>query len=212
MITNNANTEILFIITFSLDDDRKLDIFENFDKSFVDFIERFSNDFNLNRLWDDISKKYAEEMYPKISYIENLLRKIIYYFMGKNVGNDWTEKCLPVTVEDSIQNVRGKNASVSKEDILYYADFVKLKDLLFERYPNKRIIQEKFIEDFKVNVFEPNSIIQDYEYKSNWDRYFQPIVNKENLEENLKKLYFYRCLVAHNRLIREEEKKKKQKN
>ena len=71
--------EIMFVISFSVDDEIQVEEFEGFDKSFIDFMIKFNNDFSLNILWDDISKKYAEEMYPKIFYIENLLRKNVQH-------------------------------------------------------------------------------------------------------------------------------------
>ena len=57
-----------------------------------------------------------------------------------------------------------------------------------------------------INIDFPNELINKYEFKSNWDRYFEPVVNKEDLENNLNELYNYRNLVAHNRLIREKDR------
>ena len=199
--------EIMFIVCFSLEDESQLEEFEKFDKSFSEFIAKFNNDFSLNTIWDDISKKYAEELYPKIFYIENLLRKIIYYFMGKNVGNTWTKKCFPKDVENSIKDVKNKNQAETDENILYYADFIQLSYLLFIKYPNALISQDKFIEKLKDKKYNIYEMVSEYEYKSNWDRYFEPVVRKKNLEDNLKKLYYYRNLVAHNRKIRQTDKK-----
>ena len=205
-VLNSNNEEIIFIICFLIDDEKKLEDFEKFDKSFIDFVKRFNDNVHLNRLWDDISKKYAEEMYPKIFYIENLLRKIIYYFMGKNVGNNWTVECFPRDVESSIRNVKNKNKSENNENILYYADFIQLSFFLFNKYPKEEISQNSIIEKLREKDSNINELINKYEFKSNWDRYFEPVVNKEDLENNLNELYNYRNLVAHNRLIREKDR------
>ncbi len=197
--------EIMLVIVFSVEDEDKIEEFEKFDKSFLDFVSRF-NDFSLNILWDDISRKYAECMYPQIFFIENLLRKIIYYFMGKNVGNNWTRKCFPELVDNSIKKVKDKNHIETDENILYYADFIQLNFLLFKKYSNETISQSELIEKLKDEKCDIKELISKYEDKSNWDRYFQPIVNKENLEKNLNKLYCYRNLVAHNRKIRKNDK------
>ena len=197
--------EIMFIIVFSLDDENLIEEFEKFDKAFLDFVSKF-NDFSFNILWDDISRKYAEDMYPRIFLIENLLRKIIYYFMGKNVGNNWTRKCFPEIVDTSIKKVKDKNHINSDENILYYADFIQLNYLLFGKYSNETISQNELIEKLKDEKCNIEELISKYEYKSNWDRYFQPVVNKENLENNLNKLYCYRNLVAHNRKFRKNDK------
>ena len=197
--------EIIFIINFSIEDENRIEEFEKFDKSFLDFLSKFE-DLSVNVLWDDISRKYADTMYPKIAYIESLLRKIIYYFMGKNVGKNWTKKCFPKEVEDSIKSVKDKNQIETDENILYYADFIQLNFLLFVKYSNEVVSQSELIEKLKDENFDKKELISKYEYKSNWDRYFEPIVNKENLENNLKKLYCYRNLVAHNRKIRKRDK------
>ena len=197
--------DIIFIINFEIDDIKHLNDFEKFDKSFLDFMKKFNNDFSLNILWDDISKYYAENIYPKIFCIEILLRKLIYYFMGKNVGINWTKECFPKDVEKSIKDVKDKNKTETDENILYYADFIQLKNFLFIRYPNKFIEQDKFIEKLKMDDYNKDTIIKDFEYKSNWDRYFESIIDKGELEENLGELYKYRSLVAHNRKIRLNE-------
>ena len=197
--------EIMFVIGFSLKNETSIEEFEKFDKSFVDFVSKF-DDFSLNILWDDISRKYAEDIYPQIFYIENLLRKIIYYFMGKNVGNNWTVKCFPEKVDTSIKQVQQKNDVKTDENILYYADFIQLNFLLFEKYSNEEIPQNLLIEKLKDEKCNIKELISKYEYKSNWDRYFQPVVNKGNLENSLAKLYCYRNLVAHNRKIRKNDK------
>lgn len=205
------NKEIMFIVNFSIEDENQIEEFEKFDKSFLDFLSKF-NDFSVNILWDDISKYYAEKMYPKIAYIENLLRKIIYYFMGKNVGNNWTKKCFPKEVENSIKSVKYKNKIKNDENVLYYADFIQLNLLLFLDYPDETISQKELINNLnEVEVNDICNILKKYKYKSNWDRYFQPIINKENLETNLTELYYYRNLVAHNRKIRMEDKNKTEK-
>ncbi len=197
--------EIMLVITFLVEDEAKIEELEKFDKSFLDFLSKF-NDFSLNILWDDISIKYAESMYSQISYIENLLRKIIYYFMGKNVGNNWTRKCFPELVDNSIKKVKDKNHIETDENILYYADFIQLNFLLFVKYSNETISQSELIEKLKDEKCDIEELISKYEGKSNWDRYFQPVVNKENLENDLNKLYYYRNLVAHNRKIRKHDK------
>lgn len=199
--------EIMYIIKFSLEDESQIEEFEKFDKSFLDFISKF-DDLSINVLWDDISRKYADIMYPKIAYIENLLRKIIYYFMGKNVGKNWTKKCFPKDVENSIKSVKDKNQIETDENILYYADFIQLNFLLFVKYSNEVISQNELVEKLKCENCDKKELISKYEYKSNWDRYFEPVVNKESLEENFGKVYGYRNLVAHNRKIRKKDKDK----
>lgn len=126
--------------------------------------------------------------------------------MGKNVGNNWTRKCFPKLVDNSIKKVKDKNHIETDENILYYADFIQLVFLLFLKYSNETISQSELIEKLKDEMFDIKELINKYEEKSNWDRYFQPLVNKENLENNLNKLYWYRNLVAHNRKIRKNDK------
>lgn len=202
------NQEIMFVIKLSIDNETDLDIFEKFDKSFLDFMSKFNDNFSLNVLWDDISKEYALKIYPKIFYIESTLRKIIYFFMSKNVGKDWIKKCFPKDVENSINTVKSKNHSENDENILYYADFIQLSYLLFLKYPTEVVSQNDLIQKLKIKDCNTNELINKYEFKSNWDRYFEPIINKCDLEDDLNNFYNYRNLVAHNRKIRNNEKKK----
>ena len=101
--------------------------------------------------------------------------------MGKNVGNTWTKKCFPKDVENSIKDVKNKNQAETDKNILYYADFIQLSYLLFIKYPNALISQDKFIEKLKDKKYNIYEMVSEYEYKSNWDRYFEPVVRKKIL-------------------------------
>lgn len=45
--------------------------------------------FSINMIWDDVSIYYGKQLYPLITELESEIRKVIYYFMIKAVGNNW---------------------------------------------------------------------------------------------------------------------------
>lgn len=147
-------------------------------------------------VWDDLSLYYGSQAYPLIFNIENMMRQVITKFMLTNVGLGWTKDRLPTDVQQSV-NINNKD-----NNYLYNVDFIQLKNFLFsENYPSHK---ESLIKKFKaakdlseLNIEEIRALIPE----SNWDKYFEPIVDCE--AEYLKKrwdlLYELRCKVAHNK-------------
>nr|WP_262908843.1 HEPN domain-containing protein [Chryseobacterium turcicum] len=154
----------------------------------------------VNIIWDDISNYYSTKAYPEINKIENLLRKLITYFMISNFGQEWTEESIPLEVKNSIKNNRDKN------NFLHNTDFIQLADYLFKPYSSKNV--EILLRDIKKDSFnEDKKYLEQFVSKSNWERYFNNYVNCEDgfLLKNWTKLYELRCLVAHNSFINKNE-------
>lgn len=163
--------------------------------------------FQINTIWDDVSMYYGRKLYPMMTEIESLLREIIYLFMIKNVGSKWLKEQSPKEVKDAIQKTLSKNqitASYPDTDALIYADFITLGYFFFSKYPLKSDYQ-RMIQDLKKkeNYTEEklNEIIEQYESKSNWERYFADKITIEGLSEKWGKLYEYRNKVAHTKKI-----------
>ena len=49
-------------------------------------------------LWDDVSFYYSQKSYPLIHKAENLMRKLITYFMLTNIGKEWVVQTSPGVV------------------------------------------------------------------------------------------------------------------
>tara|TARA_R110002096_G_scaffold159815_1_gene325767 strand:+ start:1207 stop:2403 length:1197 start_codon:yes stop_codon:yes gene_type:complete len=147
-------------------------------------------------VWDDLSLYYSSQAYPLIFNIENLMRQVITKFMLTNIGLGWTKDRLPTDVQKSV------NTDNKDTNYLYNVDFIQLKNFLFsENYPSHK---ESLIKKFKaakdlsdLNIDEIRALIPE----SNWDKYFEPIVDcdAEYLKKRWGLLYELRCKVAHNK-------------
>lgn len=156
----------------------------------------------INVIWDDISTYYSKKAYPKINKIENLLRKLIAFFMVSKLGLDWSEESIPKEVKNNIRNKR------STENFLHNTDFIQLAEILFKPYAKENL-------DNLLGEIKKNKDLKDKEYeyfeqfipRSNWERYFSSFVDCEDkyLSKKWDKLYELRCLIAHNSFISKTE-------
>ncbi len=151
-------------------------------------------------LWDDVSLYYSYKAYPLIHKLENLMRKLITYFMLTNVGKEWVAETSPTVVREAIDKSKRKQYL----DVLHQIDFSHLGDFLFKAYQtrdvsklyetldNARKLEDLNLDDLKIFVA-----------KSNWERYFSKVVacSDEYLNKRWKQLYDLRCMVAHNALV-----------
>ncbi len=155
-------------------------------------------------LWDDVSLYYSEKSYPLIHRVENLMRKLITYFMLTNIGKEWVTQTSPSVVMDAIDKSKRKQYL----DILHQIDFIHLGDFLFKPYQVKdtkelylMISQAQSLDDLQLDE------LKSFEAKSNWEKYFSKIVDctDEYLDKRWKELYDLRCSVAHNALLNKDE-------
>lgn len=164
--------------------------------------------FCICTIWDDVSIYYAEALYAPIEQLENQLRKIIYLFMINNVGSTWIEQNIPDQVRESIDNTKKKCATTYDDNILYYADFIVLGRFFFTKYPLNNDYQKligKLKKEENQTKEKLNELIEQFDSKSNWERYFADKINIENLESKWQTLYGYRNNVAHSKCIRKKD-------
>lgn len=159
--------------------------------------------FHINVIWDDVSIYYGKKLYSEIVFAENCLRKIIYFFMLKTVGSEWLQKNTPKEVRESIDKTMEKNNLRQRDtDYLYYADFITLSAFFFSKYPLNSNYQQ-LIEKLKLaeNREEDklNKLLETYEAKSNWERYFSTQIYVEDLADKWNCLYGFRNQVAHSK-------------
>lgn len=206
----DAINEILFFLSIEgvndEDEEQQLKALEEADHLIRRIVEQYKI-FYINTIWDDISIYYGEKLYPKIVHIENLLRKIIYIFMIKNLGSEWVEQAIPREVKDSINKTKEKNGDKLHNlltDCLYSADFIQLGNFFFLKYARQQDCQKmlRSLKSFDEYTKEKiDELIEPYESKSNWDRYFSEAINVNKLEEKWEELYGYRNQVAHSKKI-----------
>lgn len=184
------------------DDEVELDQYAKLLRAIREKIRRSNG--QIETLWDDISCHYSSRAYPLIHQVENLMRKLITYFMLTNVGTGWVTEASP----DAFQQAIDKSKRKDYFDVLHQTDFSDLGNFLFKRYQPKdasklydeidkaQKLDDLKLEDLKLRV-----------PKSNWERYFSKVVqcSDEYLSKKWEQLYDLRCKVAHNALLNKAE-------
>lgn len=191
---NDDKSHIYFNVILKCKDEGELEWFSSLLKSIRRSLALITKSTYV--VWDDLSLYYSTQAYPLIFNIENLMRQVITKFMLTNIGLGWIKDRLPTDVQQSV-NTNNKDANY-----LYNVDFIQLKNFLFsENYPNHK---ESLVKKFKaakdlseLNIEEIRALIPE----SNWDKYFEPIVDceAEYLKKRWDMLYELRCKVAHNK-------------
>ncbi|MDW6093081.1 HEPN domain-containing protein [Vibrio rhizosphaerae] len=148
----------------------------------------------LTPVFDGISAYYAEKAYPIVHNIENLMRKLYTKFTLIQLGPKWI---------DSIHTDVGGKQKLPKNghNPLYDFDFITINDLLFKDYPSKQI-DSMVLNKIKQGELKPKDI-EKYIPTSNWERYFNDLVECESeyLEKRWRNLYELRNKIAHNKLF-----------
>lgn len=190
----DSDNQRFYHLKFVCKDLTKVDEFTQFLKVINEILNKATKK-QPQKLWDDVSKFYSLKMYPIIHDIENLMRKLITKFMLTNIGLGWEKEVIPDEVKKS---GRTKPAN---SNYLYEVDFIQLSKFLFLEYETvsfkmlfKKLRASKELSELNIDE------LKEFIPKSNWERYFSPIVNCENgyLESRWEKLYAHRCKVAHN--------------
>ncbi|ELC8419651.1 hypothetical protein DMN31_04395 [Clostridium perfringens] len=186
----------IFDISFSInnDDIDKINIFEKFLRCIKEILNKISPG-EIQVLWDDISLYYSKKAYPIINDIETLMRKLLTKFMTIKVGENWDKENIP---EKVAQSIKSKDSNKCSYGYFYNANFIDLSYFLFNGYRNKNT-------DNLIKAIDCSEgyEIEDYIKKSNWERYFNTVVECEEkeLRKKWEKLYELRCKVAHNNLF-----------
>lgn len=153
----------------------------------------------IETLWDDVSLYFSHKAYPYIHRIENLMRKLITYFMITTVGKEWVTTASPEAIRKQINNKQKQYI-----DALFQVDFIHLGDFLFKAYATRNINELFNLIDEQEELTEISTDdILEFKAQSNWDRYFSDFVECEAayLKKRWSQLYELRCEVAHNKLF-----------
>ncbi|MCK8495902.1 HEPN domain-containing protein [Spirosoma sp. RP8] len=192
-----------FHVTFDLSNEKKIELFTTFLRSFRKAVEKLHDKVMISALRDEISVHYITEAYPLINSIENLMRYVILKFMLINVGMEWTKVAMPSGLRDKFDNKSTRNNSENKlENYLYNADFSQLSEFLFSSYREMEISQLDNILNSKDSTsLTIDEIKKKILPKSNWDRYFSELINynSKKLAEQWEQLNLLRIKVAHNK-------------
>ncbi len=153
-------------------------------------------------LWDDVGIYYAEQAFPQITKIENLMRKLITKFMLVSVGMDFFNN-IPMDI-----NLR-KDADADS-GFLHNVDFIDLSKYLFTaRSLNKQEELMRIIDSLNDNILPSEVNLLNYKRDSYWNRYFKEIVGTgveaDSIKNDWDELYKLRCRVAHSKFLKKDE-------
>jgi hypothetical protein len=155
-------------------------------------------------LWDDLSLYYSSKSYPLINKAENLMRKLITYFMLTNVGKEWVVEASPTVIQEAIVKSKRKEYV----DVLHKIDFIQLGHFLFKSYQTRNVseLYEKIDNAQTLDELDLSDL-KDFKARSNWDRYFSKVVDctNEYLNKGWSDLYDLRCKVAHNAIVNKSD-------
>lgn len=197
------NVQRYFHLKFVCEDKRNLENFKSMLRSVRTLLAKASSK-PPEVLWDDVSSELSGRAYPIVHELENLMRKLITKFMFIKIGVSWTKDAVPKEVSESIKLKK----EVASHNYLYEVDFIQLSNFLFKEYStaNSRKLVEKLGVAKKIEELDLVEL-QELVPRSNWERYFSPIVSCkiEYLQPRWERLYVLRCMVAHNNLMSDSD-------
>jgi ribosomal protein S24E len=195
---------VVYTITFSSDsDDEPAKLLKMFRQVICNIKDENQKNVAILELRNDFAKSRSEKLYSNIYTLENSIRKLISKFMLETLGMKWYE----ATPQDVKNTVKGEYKW--NNDCLYHLDFIQLSYFLTIPYADKsgNVIDElkKYIA--KDITEEEKKELRLFIPKNNWDRYFNALVDcdSDKFKSNWEKLYEYRCDIAHNRIIPQNE-------
>lgn len=201
--TKNSEGVVYSIIFSSDSDEEPTKLLKMFRQVICNIKDENQKHVAILELRNDFAKSRSEKLYSNIYTLENSIRKLISKFMLETLGMKWYE----ATPQDVKNTVKGEYKW--NNDCLYHLDFIQLSYFLTIPYADKSgsIVDElkKYID--KDITEEEKKELRLLIPQNNWDRYFNALVDcdSEKFKSNWEKLYEYRCDIAHNRIIPQNE-------
>lgn len=158
----------------------------------------------VQTLYSDISAYYSKQCYPLLHYVENLMRKLLKFFMVIQIGKDWLEEASPKDIKEALSKTKRSEYG----DALFDLDFIHLGDFLFKLYSRRSENELIDIIDAAENSDDLDlEELKKFKARSNWERYFSAKVDcsDDYLKSRWEELYKLRNKVAHNIVIGKAE-------
>ena len=171
-------------------------------KVIVGFLDKQSFDY-LYVLIDQVSEQIAQELYPLIYRVENILRAYIVKFMTTRLGPKWWEITATSDLNQKVKNRKNNEKEFSQhiDNKAYLIDFGDLGKLIYA-HSSGFTSQEDIIRKIS-NLEETPEAIKRFkeEIKSNYQRFFKESFKDQNFQEKWEELEKIRHKVAHNNLF-----------
>lgn len=154
---------------------------------------------HLRVLQDDISSEIANQLYPKINAVENLLRRYLIKFFFQRVGMSWWEVTATPKMIDKVkarQRNRSNQFSYFINSDIEFADFDDLGLLIYKQSTGFNE-PEKVLE--RLTHIETIEELQELKsnLEGNYTKYFKTFFRDKNFERLWKEMSKIRNKVAH---------------
>lgn len=158
-------------------------------------------------LQDDISAEIANQLYPKINAVENLLRRYLIKFFFQRVGLNWWEITATSKMQEKIKTrLRNRSNQFSHyvTSDIEFADFDDLGLLIYKQStgfndPERVVLM---LED--VNSIEDLNRLKE-DLQGNYTKYFKRFFRDKDFEASWKEMSKIRNKVAHQATFHQAE-------
>lgn len=165
---------------------------------------------HIRILKDDISAEIANQLYPKINSVENLLRRYLIKFFFQRVGMNWWEVTATPKMIEKVKNRqrnRSNQFSYFINSDIEFADFDDLGLLIYKQStgfndPERVLEMLDQVQDLEeLNELKSN-------LRGNYTKYFKTFFRDKNFEKLWKDMSKIRNKVAHQATFFHSELKK----
>ncbi|MFK8161661.1 MAG: hypothetical protein AB8H12_04285 [Lewinella sp.] len=154
---------------------------------------------HIRILKDDISAEIANQLYPKINSVENLLRRYLIKFFFQRVGMNWWEVTATPKMIEKVKNRqrnRSNQFSYFINSDIEFADFDDLGLLIYKQSTGfndpERVLE---MLDQVENIEDLNELKGNLQ--GNYTKYFKTFFRDKNFEKLWKDMSKIRNKVAH---------------
>lgn len=165
---------------------------------------------HIRVLQDDISSEIANQLYPKINAVENLLRRYLIKFFIQRVGMNWWEVTATPKMIDKVKTRlrnRSNQFSYFIDSDIEFADFDDLGLLIYKQSTGfnepEKVLERLMNIDSLDGLEELKSELQ-----GNYTKYFKTFFRNKNFERLWKEMSRIRNKVAHQATFFHSELKK----
>ncbi len=154
---------------------------------------------HIRVLQDDVSSEIANQLYPKINAVENLLRRYLIKFFIQRVGLNWWEVTATPKMQEKVKlrlRNRSNQFSFFTDSDIEFADFDDLGLLIYKQSTGFNE-PEKVLE--KLMTIESIEKLEELkeELQGNYTKYFKTFFRDKNFEKLWKEMSKIRNKVAH---------------
>jgi|SRR5690606_4601884 len=158
-------------------------------------------------LTDEVSSKIAQEIYPKINLVENLLRKYILKFFITKLGPSWWNVTADSEMKKKVTQRKNNEPIFSQysDNRAYLIDFGELGKIVHSQ--SSGFISREDIVNKVLDLEETSEAIKNLkiELESNYTKFFKENFKSNNFQQKWESLEKIRHKVAHNNLFSKED-------